>query len=79
MRNRLAQQRQDAIFEGAVDRAAGRVRILLSFTSEQELTQRIADIEKLPTAENNITLQDEDGNFLFLPNYSALDGPVVLG
>lgn len=78
MRNRIAQQRQQDILEGVVDRTAGRERTVLLFSSAQEAEQRIADIGKLPVAENNVELQDADGNFYFMLDYSDPDGPDVL-
>ena len=78
MRNRIAQQRQQEIFQSTADRAAGRERTMLLFSSEQEMNQRIADIGKLPVAQNDTSLQDADGNFYFLVGYSVIGGPDII-
>lgn len=77
MRNRIAQQALRDAFEAAEARSAGRYLSILSFSSEMEIMQRISDISKLPSATNNIELQDEDGNFYAMFNYSAWDGPDI--
>jgi hypothetical protein len=65
-------------FEAAQDKAAGRDRVLLLFSSSAEMVQRVGDYSKLPAAVNNTQLQDEDGNFYFMFGYSAIDGPDII-
>ena len=85
MRNRIAQQRQRDHFEKAARQERGEKDALLMFTSTTATRQRISDISKLPTEESNVTLQDTNpvsptyGLFYFMPGYSTLDGPDILG
>jgi hypothetical protein len=79
MRSRIAQQIGIDRFERAQERADGRVQSALSFSSDRAASVNILDFYRLPMLENTSELQDEDGNNLFMLDYSAFDGPDVLG
>jgi len=78
MTNRIAQQRAQDRFEKASRKMRGEYPALILFTSLAATNQRIADISKLPTVESNVTLQDSDGNFYFMADYSNSDGPDII-
>jgi hypothetical protein len=77
-KNRIAQQVHRDAFANALYEERGQFRNVLYFSSESEVSQRIPDISKLPSAQNNVDLQDEDGNFYFYIGYSDVDGPDII-
>lgn len=78
MRNRIAQQRAEDRLEKALRQARGEFPALILFTSLSATNQRIADTSKLPTVFSDEALQDEDGNFLFMSDFSHSDGPDII-
>lgn len=77
MKNRIAQQARRDAFEAAQSKSNGQYLSVLSFSSEVDVLQSISDISKLPSAINNTELQNEDGEFFLLFDYSAFDGPDI--
>jgi hypothetical protein len=78
MRSRIAQRVVADRFERANERAEGRVRSVLSFSSDRAAAINIPDLNRLPVMEATHDLQDEDGNFYFYIGYSDVDGPDII-
>lgn len=74
MRSRLAQDALQNNLERRGEKARGLGRSVIGLNAARATQIAIADVSKLPVAENTTLLQNADGLFLFLPGFSVPGG-----
>jgi hypothetical protein len=76
--SRIASEIGRRRFERAVELAEGRLPAIAARGADRSAALFVSDFRALPAQPGGAALQDANGHFYFLPDYSALDGPDIL-
>ncbi len=79
MKSRAAQDILGRGLERHTDKANGQGRVGQKFGSHNVLFQMVSVPNKLSEQYNDTELQNDAGAFTFLPGFSAIGGPDVVG